>query len=472
MKTLSVWRLCGLALLLFIVLAGFGAKAAQIDGAERVKQVADKLSNAYHNMGWFNGSILVKHQGNTVYHKAFGFADRAAKVKNGLDTKYNLGSIMKHFTQVAVLQLVEQGKLSLDDTIGQFKLGFTDDINNKVTIRHLLMHTGGFGDIFTAQYQSNRMGYDSLDKKLAVLMGQPLMFEPGSKNRYSNYGFVVLGVILQGVSGLSFDQLLQQNILDRLKLKNMAFLPVEGDKNQSLRYSLNYAGQQVFVGITEHPGPDGGMESSVADLDTFYDRLFNSNVLLSAKGIATLKQINNKTDKWRAYGGGVGISSAYELDFTSGYSVTVLSNSDKLVAELISTRIIDFVRKGSHDKVKENANVFAYNLYKSKGLAYFKEHFSAEYTQAGYSGFNGRVINEVGMALSADGHHDQAFDVFNTLIHLYPKAAQAYDSLAWGYAQSGDGKRVQKVFAQALEINPDFSSEYSVDNYASFMVAK
>ncbi|NQZ08788.1 MAG: tetratricopeptide repeat protein [Algicola sp.] len=270
---------------------------------------------------------------------------------------------------------------------------------------------------------------------------------------------------MQRVSGLSFDQLLQQNILDRLKLKNMAFLPVKGDKNQSLRYSLNYAGQLTFVGITEHPGPDGGMESSVADLDTFYDRLFNSNVLLSAKGIETLKQINNKTDKWRAYGGGIGISSAYELDFASGYSVTVLSNSDKLVAEIISTRIIDFVRKGSYDKVKANANIFAYNLYKSKGLAYFKEHFADQYTQAGYSGFNGRVINEVGMALSADGHHAQAFDFFNTLVFLYPKAAQAYDSLAWGYAQSGDVKRAKAVFSKALAINPDFSSEYSVDNY-------
>jgi Tfp pilus assembly protein PilF len=86
---------------------------------------------------------------------------------------------------------------------------------------------------------------------------------------------------------------------------------------------------------------------------------------------------------------------------------------------------------------------------------------------AGYESFNGRVINEVGMQLTAESRHKQAIDFFQALVHLYPTAPQPYDSLAWGYAKSGKTKLAMAAFNEALSIKPDFNSDYSVDNYQS-----
>ncbi|MCF7761136.1 MAG: serine hydrolase [Cephaloticoccus sp.] len=441
--------------------------ASPVSSETSIAQEAGKIVSAYVKMGWFSGTVLVQNQGHTIYEQAVGLADQEQAIENRLDTKFNLGSIAKNFTVVLTLQLVEAGKLQLDDKLSKFNLGFSSDIADKITIEHLLTHTAGFGDIFTAEYQSNRLGYDTLAKKLTLLMNEPLLFEPGSKSRYSNYGYVVLGVILEQVSKSSFATLLEKNVFKPLHLQHTRFAPDTADKEQSLRYSLKYDGSFVFVGITEHPGPDGGIESSAGDLARFYERLFNSDQLLSKEGVSIFKRLGKKSDYWRAFGGGLGISSAYEADFVTGYSVTVLANVDQLVAEIISGRIMDFIKTGEYSRIKQQANVFTYQLYTRLGAEQFQEQFAASYTAAGYDGFNGRVINEVGMQLTTEARFEQAFDFFQTLVHLYPKAPQAYDSLAWCYAKSGQGELAQKIFAQALEIKPDFSSDYSVDNYQS-----
>ncbi len=466
--------------LTFITLAWLGFTIASLAAESETDTTSDRLITeqsiseetakivaAYADMGWFSGTVILRYQGRPIYQQAVGLADRGQSTPNRLNTKFNLGSIAKNFTAVLALQMIEQGKLNLNDTLNQFHLGFSPDIADKITVEHLLTHTSGFGDIFTAEYQSNRLSYDSLAKKLTLLLDEPLRFEPGSKSRYSNYGYIVLGIILEQVSGKSFGELLKQNIIAPLDLKHTRFRPQPADDEQSLRYTLKYDGTLEFVGITEHPGPDGGIEASAGDLAQFYDRLFYSTQLLSEKGRATFKRLGKKTDYWRAFGGGLGISSAYEVDLATGYSVTVLANTDKLVAEIISGRIMAFIQTGRYARIKQQVNVFAYQLYQRLGPIPFREQFAASYTAAGYDGFNGRVINEVGMQLVAEAQYDQANNFFLTLVHLYPQAPQAYDSLAWGYAQEGKNELAWSTFAQALNLKPDFQSDYSIDNYES-----
>ena len=172
------------------------------------------------------------------------------KRKNTVATKYNLGSIAKNFTTVLILQQVQAGKISLDDPLQSFGLGFPKDVAKNITIRHLLNHRSGFDDIFIGEYRQNQMAFDSIDKKLALLMDKPLLFTPGSDQKYSNYGYIVLGSILEKISHKSYPQLLDESIFKKLSMSGTTFLPTSGGKNQSTRYTYSHEGKLVEVGIT------------------------------------------------------------------------------------------------------------------------------------------------------------------------------------------------------------------------------
>lgn len=428
---------------------------------------SQKIVQSYVDMGWFSGTVLIAKNGKPIYEEAFGYADHKKGIKNSIETKYNLGSVIKNYTAVLALQLIENGSLNLNDKLDVFELGFPKDIANKITVFHLLAHSSGFGDIFTAQYQSNRMAYDTIEKKLTLLIDKPLEFEPGTESRYSNYGYVVLGAIMEKVSSKSYSQLLQENIFAPLKLNNTHFVYREGIENLSRKYSFNYEGKQIYAGITEHPGPDGGLEADVYDVLRFYKALFNSDTLLSSASIITLQDIfDMHGNSWHSFGGGVGISAAVEIDLKSNLEIIVLANSDNLVAELISGRVFQFATSGNYPPARVNPNVFAYKIYSQNGLEYFNKHFSEEYEKAEYQTFKGRVINEVGMGLLTDKRYSKAIDMFNALVQLFPNVPQAYDSLAWGYAKGGDNKKALEAFVNAKALKPSFTSEYSQDNYS------
>ena len=228
------------------------AKAAEL---EQIVSKADEIANAYHQMGWFSGSILLAQNGKVFHNKAYGFSNRGSKLKNTKDTRYNLGSIAKNFTAVLLLQQVEKGVLGLDDKLARFSLGFPKQVADKITLRHLLTHRSGFNDIFTAAYRDNPLAFDTLDKKLLLLRDAPLRFEPGSDYHYSNYGYIVLGKVLEKVTGKGFEMLLKEHIFKRLQMSDSTLDVNPSDTHQSLRYSFNYAGElKLCVGIKEHPG--------------------------------------------------------------------------------------------------------------------------------------------------------------------------------------------------------------------------
>jgi len=433
---------------------------------ESIITEVDKISQSYTDMGWFNGTVLVIKDGTTIYEKAFGFSDLANKTPNQLNTKYNLGSIIKNYTAVLILQQVEKGNIKLEDKLSHFDLGFPKDIADKISVSQLLSHQSGFADIFTIEYNADRMAFDTIEKKLGLLKKSPLLFDPGTDHRYSNYGYVVLGAILEKITGKSYSTLLEENIFNLLKLKNTHFARNKDITNLSKRYSYNYQGKQKFVGVTEHADPAGGIETDVYDTSHFYYALFNSSFILSPASLKTFKKLfGDPKDSWHAFGGGVGISSAVEIDFRSGTEIIVLSNSDRLVAELISGRIFQFVREGKYSPPRMNEQVFTYQMYSNKGKVYFTNNFSAEYDKAGYTLFKGRVINEVGMALLEDKDYLKAIDMFETLVAVFPTAPQAYDSLAWGHLTSGETNNAKEIFSKALSISSGFKSEYSADNY-------
>ena len=152
----------------------------------------------------FSGAVLIGHRGRIVIQRAVGLANRESRTPNTLDTQFRNGSMNKMFTATAAMQLVEAGKLSLDDTVGKVMTDYPNaDVARTVTIRHLLGHTGGTGDFFGPQFMKNRLMLKTHADYVAMFGDRAPLHEPGAEFRYSNYGMVLLGAIIERVSGLS-----------------------------------------------------------------------------------------------------------------------------------------------------------------------------------------------------------------------------------------------------------------------------
>jgi len=176
--------------------------------------------------GRFSGVLLVAPGGTAALHEARGFADVEGRVALTPETCFNLGSMNKMFTAVAVAQLAQAGKLELTDTIGRHLPDYPNkDAAARVTIHHLLTHTGGVGNIFGPEYEARRDSLTTVADYLSLFAAQPLRFEPGARWEYSNGGFIVLGAIVEKVSGQTYYDYVRQHVFEPAGMTRTAFLP-------------------------------------------------------------------------------------------------------------------------------------------------------------------------------------------------------------------------------------------------------
>lgn len=180
---------------------------------EEAMRLVDARAAAEAAADRFSGALLIARDGNVVLEKAWGLADRESKVPNTVNTRFRIGSMNKMFTAVATLQLVERKQIALDAPLAQYLPGYPNrDLVSKVTIRHLLTHTGGTGDIFGRQFDENRLQLRTHADYLKLYGERPLRFEPGSRWAYSNYGFVLLGAVIEKVTGQSYYDFAQNSV--------------------------------------------------------------------------------------------------------------------------------------------------------------------------------------------------------------------------------------------------------------------
>ena len=187
--------------------------APKKDDAELIAAVRDYAARAAEAED-FSGVILIARKGVPIFEEAFGLADREKKVPNAMDTKFNVGSIDKTFTGLAIRMLAQQKKLSLDDTLGKFLPDYPNaDARAKVTVRYLLEMSSGIGDFFGDRYQAaDKEKILTLADYLPLFADKPLAFAPGQGNQYSNGGYVVLGLIIEKVTGVDYYKYVRDNI--------------------------------------------------------------------------------------------------------------------------------------------------------------------------------------------------------------------------------------------------------------------
>ena len=220
---------------------------------------------------------------------------------------------------------MQRGEFDLDDPLAKFDLGFPAEIARKITVRHLLSHRSGFEDLFTEEYLDTYRSLKTIDDKLPLLLNRPLRFEPGTDRHYSNYGYIVLGAIIEKTTGESFGQVLAAEILDPIGALNTDYALTNDVTGKALSYTYTWTGRKEDVTHRlENLTPDGGMYASASDLVKFYSALYYSDTIINDRMKVIMMSGYRDTDRaWpeiandptsvrRAYGGGPGVSAAVE----------------------------------------------------------------------------------------------------------------------------------------------------------------
>ncbi len=434
-------------------------------------ETVDDIVDPYVEANWFTGTVALYHSDRVIYQRSQGYADIDAGQPVAADTKIRIGSINKHYTAALTLRLIQRGEFDLDDPLAKFDLGFPADIAEKVTVRQLLNHRSGFEDLFTEEYINTYRSLKTIDDKLPLLMNEPLRFEPGTDYFYSNYGYIVLGAIIERTTGESFKQALETEILDPIGARHTDYALTNDVKDKALSYTYTWTGRKVDVtDRLENPTPDGGMYASAGDLVRFYTALYYSDTLISDRMKAIMMSGYRDTDRsWPdivnspesirlAYGGGPGVSAAVELHLRDSLFVVVLANTDGLVAERISQRITAAFRGDDPQAMQLPISVFAYRNLNEVGDAAFLSGIESTLRTAGYEDFSDRPLNKLGFELLDLGEEDQAITVFKANCALFPNRANTFDSLAYAYAETGNTELAVEYYEQALRVDPSFQS--------------
>jgi CubicO group peptidase (beta-lactamase class C family) len=175
----------------------------------------------------FSGTVVVERGGETVLSGAYGHAHLGFRVPNALDTRLNIASITKMLTAVAVLQLVEHGELSLDATVADLLPEVGIGSAERMTVHHLLSHRSGLGDYWNERCRQRRSALRTTEDYLALIEGDEPVFEPGTSTAYGNAGFVLLGGIIERLSGVDYYEFVRQNVCRRAGMLRAGHLQLD-----------------------------------------------------------------------------------------------------------------------------------------------------------------------------------------------------------------------------------------------------
>lgn len=252
------------------------------------KELVEKVENAadtFVKTNEFNGNILVAKDGKILCNKSYGYADFDKKTTITPQTRFMIGSITKQFTAMAIMQMQEKGLLTVDDTLDKYAPGLPN--SDKITIHHLLTHTSGL----PRDIQLNVVP-SSLSEaiEIAKTIEFPTFAEPGKYSMYSNAGYIILGYIIERVSGVTYKEYLQKNIFDPLEMKSSGFgYDRRNDSKLALGYGsdMNCLTKEPYIDMSVVLHGAGALYSTTEDLYK-WDRALYTNKIIGQKSIGKI----------------------------------------------------------------------------------------------------------------------------------------------------------------------------------------
>ncbi len=306
----------------------------------------------------FSGAVLLGENGEVRFERAYGMANREFAVPNTLETRFDIGSITKDFTRVAIAQLLAAGKLGIDDTLGQHLPDYPNaEARETVTVGQLFVHASGVADYFTEEWGTTPMGALRTHQDYIDIWGpKPLLFEPGTDRRYSNFGFTLLGAIIEAVSGQGYFEYTVEHVLAPAGMTGSGFFATDepvpdvavgytyfdrsGERGETLRKNIYL---EPVVG-----GPWGKTYSTARDLWSFWQALSHHRltptaytrwVLLSGPPPSDPDAEADPSPVTEIGLGGGGPGLAAEILAEDGLVLIVLANIDPPITEQVAERI-------------------------------------------------------------------------------------------------------------------------------------
>lgn len=302
------------------------------------EQKVDSLLLNYHNAGHFNGNILISEKGNIVYHKSYGLSNFADSTLLDTNAIFNIASISKIFSSAAIIVLEKQGRLSLEDRITKY-ITELPEMYNQVTIRHLLTHTAGI----PADKRGWQARIDTENADVLEFLKQQtkLDFKPGNRYKYSNYGFILLAIIVEKVSGNKFDDFVEQNLFIPANMNN-SFIRAKNLKSKTEKIVCSYINNNQADWPLYTYGA-GGVYSTTYDLYLWDKAFFSYSIFdsITTKKILTPVTVENKEKNYGLgwgilktnkeifvghTGGMFGFRTIYEHCLNKNVSIIILTN--------------------------------------------------------------------------------------------------------------------------------------------------
>ncbi|HEY1938995.1 MAG TPA: serine hydrolase domain-containing protein [Candidatus Angelobacter sp.] len=291
------------SLLLFALLLHCPASVAQLTPS-RTKAV-DALMTFYASEHHVPGlSITVVQNGRVVMTEGYGLADIENNVKASAETVYRIASLSKSITAAAVMKLVEVGKIDLDVPIQKYCPAFPQK-PWPITTQELLSHQSGIRDYRNDEETVNTRHYTSINEALAQFANDPLEFEPRTKMHYTSYGYIVLGCVIEGASGTTYDQYMREAVFAPAQMTVtrlddvFAIIP-----HRARGYSLSRNGElqnAVFVDISNKP-PGSGINSTARDMGNFVTALYSAKLVTKSTLEQMLTPARTRDGKETIYG--------------------------------------------------------------------------------------------------------------------------------------------------------------------------
>lgn len=440
----------------------------------------DKLLNLYQEYGKFNGSVLIADQGKIVYKKGFGMANMEWDIPNKPNTKHRLGSITKQFTAMLILQLAAEKKLDLHTPITKYLTDYPKENGNKITIHHLLSHTSGIPNYtaFPRFFEEESRNPYTPNEFVEKFANKDLDFSPGEKFNYSNSGYFLLGVIVEKLTGKTYEQMLLDNIFTPLNMKDTGY-DNHGEilKNRATGYEKN---GNTFVNSNyldmSIPYSAGSLYSTVEDL-YLWDRALYTNKLLPQKymdlyfkpaipafgnshyayGWAVGKDIiGNTPDSIYviSHGGGInGFNTIISRTPSDKSLVVLLNNTGGAPLNQMTRAIRGIMHSKTYDLPEKSLAYDLLDVIQNKGIKAGVAHFNLNKDSDNFD-LNEDEMNQVGYQLMGDDKVEEAAQIFKLNIDAFPKSSNAFDSYGEALMSLGKNDLAVENYKKSVELNP------------------
>lgn len=305
----------------------------------------------------FSGVVSIFRGESTVFSRAFGYRDVKNDLPNTTDTRFGIASGTKLFTALGIGVLIDQGRLSLNTTVGEIDREYRGFVDERATILHLLTHTSGIYDYYDEEVEQDfdqpppEIPWASLQTPAdyyPLFKDRTMKFRPGERYSYSNGGYVFLGILIERLTGRLYSDFVQEHVLVPANMQQSGFYAFDDLPPNTANGYLEDRRTTNIYRLPPRGGGDGGMYTTTGDLRLFWDSLFSGRIL-SRELTATYLKTHYRRDDTRGYGCGLYKRLDDSVFWIVGSDAGVGFDSRYIVADKMTVNILSNVTDGEED---------------------------------------------------------------------------------------------------------------------------